>query len=375
MGFAKLRYFYLVKSKVGYICGTDSWGGLEMNQLRNAIWMHERGHSVYVICLKDSPIAKNADEAGIPTVFIQKHRKYFDFKRGKELAGILQQHQITHLLVRAIHDMSIAVIAKRKVKSLHLSYFMEMQLGVKKTNFLHTLRFSYFDLWACPLNWLSNQVKTMTRFNHTKIKVIPSGLDLRQFEIELGKTDARQLLELPTDRILFGLIGRFDRHKGQMLLLEALQQCQHKEIGIVLLGEPTRNEGSDYADQMNALIQEHHLSDRVFVRPFRKDIDVFYKAVDWFVMASKAETFGMVTIEAMACGTPTLGSNAGGTPEILRFSELGVLFESLNPADLTVKMDEITEGKHAIDRKNLIQAAKHFDHNKVCEQVEKALGI
>ncbi|MCF8416981.1 MAG: glycosyltransferase family 4 protein [Crocinitomicaceae bacterium] len=375
MGFAKLRYFYLVKSKVGYICGTDSWGGLEMNQLRNAIWMHERGHSVYVICLKGSPIAKNAEEAGIPTIFIQKHRKYFDFKRGKELATILQQHQITHLLVRAIHDMSIAVIAKRKVKSLHLSYFMEMQLGVKKTNFLHTLRFSYFDLWACPLHWLSDQVKTMTRFNHAKLKVIPSGLDLRQFEKELEKKDARQQLELPSDCILFGLIGRFDRHKGQLLLLEALQKCQNKEIGIVLLGEPTRNEGSGYADQMNTFIEEHQLSNRVFVRPFRKDIDVFYKAVDWFVMASKAETFGMVTIEAMACGTPTLGSNAGGTPEILHFGELGVLFESLNATDLAAKMDEITLGKHAIDRKKLIQAAQLFDHNKVCEQVENALGI
>ena len=346
-----------------------------MNQLRNAIWMHERGHTVYVICLKGSPIAKNAEEAGVPAIFIQKHRKYFDFKRGKELATILQQHQITHLLVRAIHDMSIAVIAKRKVKSLHLSYFMEMQLGVKKTNFLHTLRFSYFDLWACPLNWLSDQVKTMTRFSHAKIKVIPSGLDLRQFEKELGKTDARQLLELPSDSVLFGLIGRFDRHKGQLLLLEALQKCQNKEIGIVLLGEPTRNEGSGYADQMTAFIEEHQLSDRVFVRPFRKDIDVFYKAVDWFVMASKAETFGMVTIEAMACGTPTLGSNAGGTPEILHFGELGVLFESLNATDLAVKMDEITQGKHAIDCKNLIQAAQLFDHNKVCEQVENALVI
>jgi glycosyltransferase involved in cell wall biosynthesis len=375
MGFAKLRYFYLVKSKVGYICGTDSWGGLEMNQLRNAIWMHERGHTVFVICLKDSPIAKNAAEAGIPTLFIQKHRKYFDFKRGKELAGILQQHQITHLLVRAIHDMSIAVIAKRKIKSLHLSYFMEMQLGVKKTNFLHTLRFSYFDLWACPLNWLSDQVKTMTRFNHAKIKVIPSGLDLRQFEKELAQKDARQLLELPSDRLLFGLIGRFDRHKGQLLLLEALQKCQHKEIGIVLLGEPTRNEGSGYADQMNLFIEEHQLSHRVFVRPFRKDIDVFYKSVDWFVMASKAETFGMVTIEAMACGTPTLGSNAGGTPEILHFGELGVLFESLNATDLAAKMEEITLGKHAIDREKLIQAAQLFDHNKVCEQVENVLGI
>ena len=83
----------------------------------------------------------------------------------------------------------------------------------------------------------------------------------------------------------------------------------------------------------------------------------------------------MVTIEAMACGTPTLGSNAGGTPEILHFGELGVLFESLNATDLAAKMEEITQGKHSIDREKLIQAAQLFDHNKVCEQVENALGI
>jgi len=364
-----------VKSTLGYICGTDSWGGLEMNQLRNALWMHERGQKVFLICLENSPIAKNATEAGIATIYIQKHRKYFDFKQGKALAKIIQQHKITHLLVRAIHDMSISVIAKREVKSLHLSYFMEMQLGVKKNNFLHTLRFSYFDLWACPLNWLSNQVKTMTRFDHANIKVIPSGLDLLQFEEQLDKSEARTKLDLPQDKILFGLIGRFDRHKGQLLLLEALQLCQNQEVGIVLLGEPTRNEGSNYAEQMTEFISANQLIDRVFIRPFRKDIVVFYKAVDWFVMASKAETFGMVTIEAMACGTPTLGSNAGGTPEILKFGELGVLFESLNAADLASKMNEIINGKHPIDPQNLIQTAQYYDHHKVCEQVEKALGL
>ena len=43
-----------------------SWGGLEMNQLRNAAWMMERGHAVLLLCRENSPISLNAKDAGLP---------------------------------------------------------------------------------------------------------------------------------------------------------------------------------------------------------------------------------------------------------------------------------------------------------------------
>ena len=92
-------------------------------------------------------------------------------------------------------------------------------------------------------------------------------------------------------------------------------------------------------------------------------------------MASRAETFGMVTIEAMACGTPTLGSNAGGTPEILDQGKYGVLFEPMNATDLALKIDQIIEEKISIDIVSLKEEVKLYDHNTVCEEVEKALGL
>jgi glycosyltransferase involved in cell wall biosynthesis len=365
-----------VENKLGYICGNESWGGLEMNQFRNALWMQERGHQVVIICLKGSPIEKQALEAKIPILHILKHRKYYDFSNGKKLAMLIKQQQITHLIVRATLDMSIAAIAKRKMgKRLHLSYFMEMQLGIKKTNPLHTLRFSYFDLWSCPLHWLKDQVVHMTHFSKDKITVIPSGIDLRSFASLPSLESARETLDLPKDMLLFGLIGRFDVHKGQLLLLEAMSKCKTTDFGIVLLGEPTRNEGTDYFDEMKRIIQENKLNNRVFIRPFRKDIGTFYKAVDWFVMASKAETFGMVTIEAMACGTPTLGSNAGGTPELLQNGQLGVLFNTLDSLDLAEKITKISTLECSVDSEELLHEAQRFDHDLVCQQVEKALGI
>lgn len=361
---------------LGYLCSSTSWGGLEMNQLKNAGWMLERGHKVFLLCKKDSPIEKAAKGASIPILTIEKHKKYYDFSAGKKLASILDSNQISHLIVRDTRDMSVAVIAKRKAKStIHLSYFMEMQLGVKKTNLLHTIRFSYFDLWACPLNWLEQQVLTMTKMKPAKVKVIPSGLDLKQFEIEITKAEARKQLDLPEEPIIVGLIGRFDPHKGQVLLLEAMSKAKNKSFICCFLGEPTKEAGSEYVDLMQRTIEVNKLNDRVYIRPFRKDIATFFKAIDVFVMASKAETFGMVTIEAMACGVPVIASNAGGSPEILDFGKFGMLFEPLNPESLAKKIDKFCEEPNTFSLQVLKQEAKKYTHDGVCASVEKLLKL
>jgi glycosyltransferase involved in cell wall biosynthesis len=361
---------------LAYLCSSTSWGGLEMNQLKNASWMKERGHTVFLLCKKDSPIEKAAKEALIPTINIEKHKKYYDFRAGKKLASIIDDFYITHLIVRDTRDMSVAVIAKRKAKAiLHLSYFMEMQLGVKKTNLLHTIRFSYFDLWSCPLNWLQQQVLTMTKMKASKVKVIPSGLDLRQFDIELSKSEAREQLNVPSDGVIVGLIGRFDPHKGQVLVLEAMKLAKDKQFICCFLGEPTKEAGTEYVDLMNKTIDDNQLTDRVFIRPFRKDIATFFKAIDVFVMASKAETFGMVTIEAMACGVPVIASNAGGSPEILDFGKYGFLFEPLNVESLAKKIDLFCGEPNVFSEVSLKNEVHKYSHNDICVQVETALGI
>lgn len=374
-GICAFLYICDMKTKIGYLCSSVSWGGLEMNQLRNAGWMQERGHEVVLFCRENAPIAEKAALQQIPVVFIGQHRKYYDFKAGKKLAKQLKQQQVSHLVLRDNRDMSVAVIAKRIARNIHLSYFMEMQLGVNKKNLLHTLRFSYIDLWSCPLNWLAEQVQTMTRFNASKIRVIPSGLDLEPFQKTLDMHAARTLLELPQDRKIVGLIGRFDPQKGQLLLLEALQSVTDREACVCLLGEPTRGEGLAYFRQIETMIGENNWENRVFIRPFREDIAAFYKAMDAFVMASKAETFGMVTIESMASGTPVIGSNAGGTTEILQWGEAGYLFEPLNAESLAKKIDEFLQEPTAFTPQMLIELAQAYDHQKVCTQVEEALGI
>lgn len=357
--------------RIGYLCGSESWGGLEMNQWRNARWMQQRGHEVVVFGKAGSKLVSYCEQDQIAFVAIPHYRKYYDFTAAKKLSHLLKEHRIDHLMIRDVRDMSVAALAKYWFSHrFKLHYFMEMQLGVSKRNLLHTLRFRQLDTWSCPLHWLEEQVKTKTRMPHDRIVHIPSGLELAPLQQPLSKEAARTSLDVPQQGILIGLAGRFDPQKGQLLLLEAAQLLPDQSFGIVFLGAPTHNEGESYHQSMLDLIETAGLQDRVFVRPFRNDIPVFYRAIDAFVMASKAETFGMVTIEAMACGTPVIGSNAGGTPELLKFGKLGYLFEPLSGADLALKLADFLNNPGLFSAEKLEEAMQLFDHNTVCEKVE-----
>jgi glycosyltransferase involved in cell wall biosynthesis len=360
--------------RIAYICGTESWGGLEMNQAKNAQWMLEKGHEVWAFCLENTPFHNYCAENNIPVVCINKHRKYYDFKAAKQLRNQLNNLNIDHLILRDVRDMSVSVAAKFWGKSsFKVHYFMEMQLGVSKRNLLHTIRFRQLDTWSCPLEWLKTQVLEKTRMPKNKVIVIPSGINRAPFTNNLSQETARTLLSLPQDKIIIGLAGRFDPQKGQLLLLEALQQATNKEIVVLFLGAPTVNEGDDYAQAMEQFSASHFMSDRVVVRPFRKDIEVFYKAIDAFVMASKAETVGMVTIEALASGTTVIGSNAGGTIELLHNGELGYLFESLNAQSLAQAIDAFVSNPKKWSNKTLSESTVRFDHEQVIALVEERL--
>ena len=65
--------------KLGFYCSSDSWGGLEMNLSRLAIWMNEIGQDVVLFCVKDSKMDEFAQEHKVKTIYIQKNKKYFDY--------------------------------------------------------------------------------------------------------------------------------------------------------------------------------------------------------------------------------------------------------------------------------------------------------
>lgn len=359
--------------RIAYLCGTTGWGGLEMNQLKNAEWMLERGHFIQVYAQLTSPIATSAKQKELPLIEIKKHKNHYDFIRAVQLYRKLKEHKIQHLIIRATFDQSIAAtiafLSKGKIK---VHFFMEMDFGSPKKQFFRTWRYSFFTSWNCSLEYLKNQVIRNTHVSENKINVIPSGLEIEKI-VPIEKRDARLQLNLPIDEFIFGIVGRIDPKKGQLLALEAMLKTKMTGFHLCIVGEKTTNESDSYLNELINFVKENDLEKRVHFLPFQTDVAIVFSAFDWTILPSDSETFGMVTVESMSCGVPVLGSGAGGTTELISDEKNGMLFETKNSSELARKIDFILSQKLELTREKIKASILKFDHHTVCEMVEKLL--
>ena len=346
-----------------------------MNVGRFASWFSERGYPVRLACVDGSPLSEFAKEKGLETIAIAHHRKYFDLKNASRLAKIWNEVKPDVVWIRDTRDMGIVAwtkhIAKVKPKVV---YQQAMQLGVKKKDLAHTLRFKAIDVWISPLYFLAEQVKTMTRFPSERIEVIPLALDTKRFSNLPSREKALGLLELPIKPVYLGNVGRIDPLKGQAFLIDVLNSMkdEYPNLHLLLVGDPTKNEGDNYLKSLQAKAEDFGIADRVHLRPHRPDVETAYAAIDIFAMSSVGETFGMVTIEAMCSGKPIIGTNTSGTPELLEYGEVGALY---TPDDLTTFCDQLNpllsdeSSRAALGRKAKASAIDRFDVNSVMKRL------
>jgi glycosyltransferase involved in cell wall biosynthesis len=181
---------------------------------------------------------------------------------------------------------------------------------------------------------MKKQVLSHTKFPEKKLHVIPLGTNIDSTSIH-SKEEARKLLNLHSDKFLVGVVGRLDEKKGQLEVIQALSLLKdsEKNIHVVFIGDKTKNEADEYVQKLQHAIEFNHLQEKTTFLPHQSDMQLLYGAFDLVIVPSWEETFGTVTIEAMASGVPVIGSNTAGTSEILE-NEI-FLFHAKNPEDLS----------------------------------------
>ncbi len=327
--------------KIAFYCSSISWGGLEMNTLRYAKAFQAEGFQVEVYLVEGTMLFQHAIEQGLSAISIARNKKYFDFKRARLVAKQFEKDNIDIVHFRDNRDLDflgwVKFFSSRKIK---LIYHQAMQLGVSKKDFLHTLRFKRIDAWVSTLNYMQQQVCTHTRFPVDRLHVIPLGTNIDSTSIH-SKDEARNLLNLPSDKFLVGVVGRLDEKKGQLEVIEAISSVKEssKNMQVVFIGDKTKNEADEYVQKLNNTIAQEQLQDSVSFLPHQSNMQQLYGAFDLVIVPSWEETFGTVTIEAMASGVPVIGSNTAGTAEILENEQF--LFHANDPSSLGLTWLEV----------------------------------
>jgi glycosyltransferase involved in cell wall biosynthesis len=144
-------------------------------------------------------------------------------------------------------------------------------------------------------------------------------------------------LNLPTDRPIVGFVGSYCVRKGIDILLEACSKLRNINFHIVLLGDGD-------IQWVKSLIDKFNLDDKVSMYPFQDPVK-FYSIFDIFVLPSRKEGFGLVSIEAMMMGVPTIRSNVEGASDQIENGINGYIFENENPIELSKYISLLVQNK------------------------------
>ena len=167
-----------------------------------------------------------------------------------------------------------------------------------------------------------------------KVSVIPPGVDLDFFHPG-DKEKARRYLDLEDYRRVLLFAGRLQPFKGLDLLLHAMTNLPNHGITRLLVVGGNAGKGDELA-KMNSLVKKLGISEMVgFVGAVEhENMPKFYNAADICVVPSYHESFGMVAVESLACGTPVVASRVGGLATIVQDGETGYLFDERSPETL-----------------------------------------
>ena len=261
-----------------------------------------------------------------------------------------------HQSMPAIAPLFLHQIRRTKIFYFFYSPWHEEYITKKRKNNTHSIR---NRVVASMMRWLErrtilkaqkvvvlsrfseNQLHQTHKYPRKKIIEIPGGIDLDGFNLPVGyKTSPKRSLELPTDRTVFLTVRNLVPRMGIEALVQAFSESDVlKKKGLLVVG------GKGFLrSALESMVHALGASESIrFVGYIpEKDLIKFYQAADFFVLPTKIlEGFGLVILEAMASGTPVLGTPVGAIPEVLGAFDKNLLFQGTGWDDIKKKLEEV----------------------------------
>jgi len=183
-----------------------------------------------------------------------------------------------------------------------------------------------------------------------KITIIPPGVDTELFHPHSPEDAKLRLGVKPCDRMLL-FVGRIEPLKGIDTLLRAMALLAHecptwaRNLCVAIIGGDPDTSENEEMERLKTIRAELGITDLVtFLGARDQDkLHHYYSAAEMVIMPSHYESFGMVALEAMACGTPVIASEVGGLAHLVRDEETGLHIPNGDPAALAGAIARLVE--------------------------------
>ena len=175
--------------------------------------------------------------------------------------------------------------------------------------------------------------------NVDRVEIVPLGVEQALFSPG-NPNAAKDALGLPTGPILL-FIGRLQSLKGVDVAISTLRAMDHENATLVIVGGASGQEGSLYESEIRNLANNLPAGKKVaFIPPQPHHIlSTYYRAADIVIVPSRSESFGLVALEAAACGVPVVASSVGGLQNLIEDGKTGLLIEGWDPVEYAQAVD------------------------------------
>lgn len=204
-----------------------------------------------------------------------------------------------------------------------------------------------------------------------RLALIPGGVDTARFNLTPSRAEARLVLGLPAGGPLLLTVRRLYARMGIDNLLAAMATVVERFPQTLLLIGGT----GPLQQSLQQAVRDRGLADNVRLLGFIADDDLplYYRAADLFVLPTVAlEGFGLVTLEALAAGTPVLGTPVGATVEILGALDRRLLCRSAQPADLAAGIVRALDDSDRLPTEAVCRryVLEHFSWDRMADHLE-----
>ena len=168
-----------------------------------------------------------------------------------------------------------------------------------------------------------------------RVFIVPPGVDLATFR-PLDRAESRRKIGYSGGPLLL-FVGRLERLKGVEIAIRALALLKgraYPDLRLLVVGEDSRDGDESEKDRLMSVASSLAVRDHVdFLGSVaHHELPYFYSAADACVMPSYSESFGLVALEAQACGTPVVASGVPGLRSVVRDEVSGYLIDGDDPA-------------------------------------------
>ena len=221
---------------------------------------------------------------------------------------------------------------------------------------------------CCDAICASNPVEAEDLIHHygadpDRIELVSPGVDHAFFSPgdRAGARAALGLGEHPT--MLF--VGRIQPLKGLTVAVEALSMVGNPETRLVVVGGPSGTEGDTEFERVKGRIADLGLTERVtFVDPQpHHALSTWYRSADVVVVPSRSESFGLVALEAAACGIPVVAAAVGGLRTLVDEGRTGHLVGSTDAATMAARIDGLFADPQGAERMGVSAAQAANDYS------------